>query len=127
MRERLEALGHTVTAIVPTGGSVLPITGRYFAGAGGHGARCALSQIAPAEVDLVLLPDSVTAELLARHPQVLRFIRGNPSTGIPHPLPVVTMRLLTQLLDCGSILFPLSCPREKALAGPQASVNGHRL
>ena len=111
IRDRLASLGHAVTLLVPECGSVLPICGRYFAGAGGVGVRRALGQVAPVDFDLLVLPDSVTAADLMHYPSVLDFIQRDST------LIIATIRYLTGLLDRGCSLSPLACPRETALSG----------
>ncbi len=114
MRDSLERAGADVIIIVPTGGSILPVGGRYFPGAGGHGARRALLQLAPADLDLLLLPDGITGEQLAAYPKLLEIIRGTPATGL---LPVCQMLFMQQLLARNVTLTGLARCRETMLSG----------
>jgi len=99
--ERLETLGAPVIVIVPTGGTMLPTSGRYYPAAGGHNVRRSLSQVTPDDFDLLLLPDGITGEQFARYPQLLRLIHGAPVEGAFCPIPVFTVSFLQCLLDRG--------------------------
>ena len=117
MRERFAALGAQVTLIVPGGGSILPISGRYYPAAGGHGTRCAISQVSPTDFDLLLLPDSITEEQLLRYPQALDFMRTTFENGEgEHCLPIMLISYAQLLVD-GNILFDgLARMRDKVLS-----------
>jgi len=117
VRERLEALGAQVTLVIPGGGSILPVTGRYFPAAGGQGTRRALNQVSPTDFDLLLLPDSVSIEQLLRKPAVLEFMRGHAETAEMPPAPVFHIHYLLRLLDGGSSLAGLEHPKEGILSG----------
>ena len=97
----LENLGTPVIVIVPTGGSMLPISGQYYPAAGGHNLRRALGQVTPEDFDVLLLPDGITGEQLVRYPQLLQLIRGLPGQGAAVPIPVFTVSTLQLLLDLG--------------------------
>lgn len=98
MRKRFKAQHATVTLMIPGGGSILPVTGRYYPAAGGHGLRCALGQVAPADFDLLVLPDSITADDLARCPQVMDFLHGAEQASDPPP-PLMPAQNLVRVLD----------------------------
>ncbi len=117
VRERLEKLGAQVTLVIPCGGSILPITGRYYPAAGGHGDRRALNQVSPADFDMFLLPDSVTREGLVRQPQVLEFIRGHPETPDAPLVPVFQVQYLLRLADGGCNLSGFTKTLEGVLSG----------
>lgn len=114
IRERLNVLGTQATIIVPTGGPILPVSGRYYAAASGNVPRRALCQLTSGEIDLLLLPDGITGERLARHPEVLALVRGRQAEGPAQAVPVFTIRYLIHLLDQG---LDLSHFREEALTG----------
>lgn len=113
---RLEALGWPVVVIVPTGGSILPVNGRYFPAAGGHSVRRSLSQVTPTDFDLLLVPDAITGEQLVRYPQMLQLIRGLPSDGPAQPIPVFAVSFLQHLLDQHVKLDGLLHPPEALLS-----------
>ncbi len=114
--DRLEKLGTPVIVVVPTGGPILPVSGRYYPAAGGHNARRALCQVIQGDFDLLLLPDGVTGEQLAAYPQLLQLVRGLPGQGAAHPIPVFTVSAMQQLLDQGLKLKGLMRPTEDRLS-----------
>jgi aspartate/methionine/tyrosine aminotransferase len=87
-----------VTVIVPGGGSILPVTGKYYPAAGGQGVRRAASQVTAEEFDFLVLPDSLNAAQLARYPQILALLREG-ARDVSVPIPVFTIRYLLHLLD----------------------------
>ncbi len=114
--ERLEHLGTPVVMIVPTGSTILPISGQYFPAAGGHNVRRALCQATQEDFDLLLLPDNATSEQLTRYPQLLQLVRGLPAHGPARPLPVFTVSAMQRLLDQGVTLDGLIRPCEERLS-----------
>ncbi|MHB9130664.1 MAG: type 1 glutamine amidotransferase family protein [Armatimonadota bacterium] len=119
MRERLEASGAEVTVVVPTGGPMLPVGGRYYPGAGGPSRRKALSLLTAAEVDLLVIPDGMTAEQFTRYPELLHLARGRLPDGSSEPLPLFTHTFITCLLDRDTDLARLAKTGEKLLSGSQ--------
>ncbi|HEX2949664.1 MAG TPA: hypothetical protein VHV83_08865 [Armatimonadota bacterium] len=120
-RERLEDIGAQVTVLIPSGGSILPVTGRYFPAAGGVGERRSLSQVSPGDFHMILLPDGLTYDQLTRYPQVLEFLQGqqgqetcnqNQQVSI-----VCTISFLMRLLERGAKLDGLANNRESLLSG----------
>lgn len=114
VRERLENLGANVTAVVPTGGPVLPVSGRYYPAAGGHAARRPLSQVSVLDFDLLWLPDSLNSTLLQHYPQLLTLLRGQTVDGHLAIIPVMTTSYLTRMLQHSAALHGLMRPAEAA-------------
>lgn len=118
VRERFAALGAQVTLIVPGGGSILPISGRYYPAAGGHGTRCAITQVSPTDFDVLLMPDSITQEQLLQYPQALEFMRINGADGEDvHVLPIMRISYAHILLANQTNFDGLARMRERVLSG----------
>ncbi len=116
MRERLLAQGAQVTMLIPTGGPILPVSGRYYPGAGGQCDRQPVNQATPTDFDLIILPDGIDADKLARCPNILQLIQGIPSDATSQPLPVFTVQFMDGLLDRGVQLEGLQTTREPLVA-----------
>lgn len=108
IRKSLEGLAVAVTVLVPTGGSILPVSGRYYPGAGGDCTRRALCQVAASDFDALIIPDGVTTDDLLAAPQVIRFLHEVAAKGIP----VVSVGYLSHLLDRDTTLTGLCTPRQ---------------
>jgi hypothetical protein len=117
VRARLETLGAQVVLLVPTGGSVLPVGGRYFPAAAGPGARLPLHAVRAGDIDALLLPDTVTRDTLARHADAIALLRGRTVSGPAQPVPVFTQQFLLTLLDHGARLAGLAQPPAALLGG----------
>ena len=113
VRERLGALGAEVTLLVPGGGSILPISGRYFPAAGGQGLRRALAQTSPGDFDLLLLPDALSDACLRQHPDAIQFLRGSAHDALA-PLLTFQVSYLLHLLDCGVDLSGIALAEDLA-------------
>lgn len=115
-RERLEQLGMQVVLLVPDGGSILPVTGRYYPAAGGQGVRRSLSQVSPDDFDLLLVSTGLSDEQLIRYPQALAFVRGYSADGGQSPVIIFSTSYLLHLLEHGVRLDGLLTAREGVLS-----------
>ncbi|MHB9025153.1 MAG: type 1 glutamine amidotransferase family protein [Armatimonadota bacterium] len=122
IRERLESLGALVTAVLPSGGSTMPVSGRYYPAAGGHGPRKPLCQVKPDDFDLLVLPGQLTADGLMKLAETMKLLQENFFADAEDPVPVMLPDYLEQLLDSGVDLSGLSRPRPPDLAGKDARV-----
>lgn len=99
VRERLEALGARVTAIVPTGGPILPVSGRYYPAASGHAVRRPLSQVTSTDFDLLWVPSCLACAHLTLYPPLAVLLRGHAIDGTQAVIPLLTTAYLTVLLQ----------------------------
>lgn len=102
MRERLAVLGVPVTILIPSGGALLPVSGRYFPAAG-CGEHRALSDTTSDDLDVLLLPETVSGDILVRYPDVLQLVRGRKGGQVSCPVPVYRLQSFAVLLDSGRL------------------------
>ena len=80
-----------------------------------------LHAVRPCDLDALLLPETLTRDVLARHADVTALLRGRTESGPAQPVPVFTQQFLLTLLDHGARLAGLAHSSEPLLSGKPAT------